>query len=453
MTFVYIAIFLLLVAYSPNPNDLVDLFKSEGICIDDDITCINPDDFLNLEEFKSPSESSDHQTDHQYSYTPQQLTPPISPQPNNSVIIDSSVYQKVQLIPITVLQQQQQEYQHQLQMRRKVKTIVPKPSKPSSSSDSDSNMQTPSHQIIPMSPGTPVDKALIRQQRLIRNRESAILSRNKKKEYVTTLETHNIELRKENTQLKVENSQLKERLKRYSALTCDSASSLSRKLPSRNGTLMLAVLFMVGFNVVPFSKFLYKINTEPLAAPQINTRHLLFVHNYSSNSNESLSSTEETDTPVYLNQSMGYQNRKVNIDNIRRWIPEPDLFNVSYLKKDLFKEDPLQDKLTKMYEKSLERSQEHVKSKKRSSKKKHSIGAVQSTQPPVQLYDSNLNIIKLNEFFEEIGRKDDTFYVFSFRADHLLLPAIDSKYNFSQIKMNLIMPRNNGNLIVKVNDP
>lgn len=64
---------------------------------------------------------------------------------------------------------------------------------------------------------------------------------------------------------------------------------------------------------------------------------------------------------------------------------------------------------------------------------------------PMQLYQSNLNIIKLNEFFDEIDRKDDTFYVFSFRADHLLLPPpSDNAYNFSQIKMNLIMPRNNG---------
>jgi hypothetical protein len=66
---------------------------------------------------------------------------------------------------------------------------------------------------------------------------------------------------------------------------------------------------------------------------------------------------------------------------------------------------------------------------------------------PVQLYNSRSNIIKLNEFFDEFDRKDDTFYVFSFKADHLLLPAIDNSYNFSQIKMNLIMPRNNGDLL------
>lgn len=405
-----------------------DLFNSMNQHADfEEISDLNVDSFLNLSEFECLSNENGIKQESQQSFvfngscSPQQLTPPISPQPElgqNSIVIDNRQFR---IIPIAKLSSNY----HQVPAKK----IKPKPS---SSSDSDSNLIPATTPLL--TSNSPVDKELIKRQRLIKNRESAILSRKKQKEYVQTLETKNVQLLRENTFLKTENSQLKARLKSYTLLSGHCVSTISSKLPSKNATFMLAVIFMVGFNIIPFSSFIYtsRRGTQVVQTAQFPSRHLLFTNNLTS----ATDSTESEE--LYFNQTDHI--RKVNIENIKKWIPEPDLFNVSQrLKKDFaFNHDPLQEKLTKMFEKSREQK------KKRVLKKKPMIGPLQLYNKDKNIYNSNLNIIKLNEFFDEINRKDDTFYVFSFKADHLLLPAIDNKYNFSQIKMNLIMPRNNG---------
>lgn len=446
---------------SPSSDDLSDIFKSDSIAIDDNElnTIINPDDFFNesfLREFKNESEnfvrknsessSSCSGFEHNGSSQVMQLTPPISPQP---IVIDNGICQNVRVIPITALQvaQNTQHLQHQqmhypkYQFEKKIKPIIPKPSL--SSSDSETTQNYVVHDNASKA-NSPVDKALIKQARLIRNRESALQSRRKKKEYLQNLEVEVNSLRKENNFLKEENCMLKARLLNYTNLTCRCASSLTNKMmPLKNTGLLLALVLMVGFNLIPLGGFFTATSAsikKSIVKPNVefHSRHLLFV-NDSADTNATTNDENEQDmkVPLYFNQTDLI--RKANIENIRRWIPQPDLFNVTNIYDINFVDS--ENKLAKMREKSHNQMKKHAKMKKKMPKKK----TAPEKNIPVQLYDSNF--FKLHEFFEEINRKDDTFYLFSFRADHLLLPAIENQQNFSQIiKMNLIMPRNNDSL-------
>lgn len=399
------------------------MIKDESIEIDEELsTVINPDEFLNSDFFKTENEtftpptSARTKTSSESSGSYLQLTPPISPQP---IVIEG-----IKLIPVTQIHNAASNVKL-CSNERKIKPILP--AKPQSgSSDSDSNNHTVN-----------LDRAQIKQARLIRNRESALQSRRKKKEYLQNLETEVGDLRTQLKKLKEENRFLKEKLLVYNSFTCRCASSLSSKISStKNASLMFALLLMIGFNIF---NFIPSISTKSELMMQksssITSRHLLFVENNSTISDES-GSKENIDIPLYFNQTDRI--RKANIENVLNWIPQPDLFNVTNNVKgknnfDSF-EDPLQYKLSQMYEKSRVHQVKKPLKKKPLKKKKK--------REDENLY--NPDLFKFHEFFDEIKRKEDVFYVLSFQSDHLLLPAIE---NFSQmIKMNLIMPRSNETL-------
>jgi hypothetical protein len=473
-------------SFPATSDDFRDIFKCDSIAIDDDdfdddneMKTINPDAFLNedffLKSFRcefekaeksESSESSGSTSSYEYITHEKnlQLTPPISPHDLDVTIIDNTCYQNFHLISNINQQQQQLHYNSGLLQNvqeRKIKPIVPKPSL--SSSDSENPQKTPASEVSSKTT-SPVDKLMIKQQRLIRNRESALQSRRKKKEYVQTLEVELNSLRKDINSLRAENSLLKTRL-----MSCRCESSFTSKMPTKNASLLFALILMVGFNFVSIGNVLnssrnyVRTITQPAqhANVEFNTRHLLFVDdsiNMNNNSsfikrNASEDYEIETELPIYFNQS--YSIRKNNVENIRNWLRQPNLFNVSHKDFNNFEFDDPTNKLARMHEKSREFSDQmmnHLKGAKKMKLPKKKVAIKNSNNNnskdkdlPVQLtYDSSF--FKLHEFFEEINRKEDTFYLFSLKADHLLLPA-DYPQNFSQIiKMNLIMPRsNNGN--------
>ena len=91
-------------------------------------------------------------------------------------------------------------------------------------------------------------KALKRQQRMIKNRESACLSRKKKKEYVTSLEGMLSDMNKENQKLKQENVALRERVSALERECETLRSSTAIGSNTKKATALFAVLLVLSFN-------------------------------------------------------------------------------------------------------------------------------------------------------------------------------------------------------------
>ncbi|XP_018045671.1 PREDICTED: cyclic AMP-dependent transcription factor ATF-6 alpha isoform X1 [Atta colombica] len=302
-------------------------------------------------------------------------------------------------------------------------------------------------------------KALKRQQRMIKNRESACLSRKKKKEYVSSLEKQVSELKEENRQLKSENTILKQRLSEMeNNITNNNKhknfnfNPLKKKIKG-SAVILFGIIFMVSFNVDGFrgtssQNVHFKTESDSLSVSikDKHNRRLFWTVDETENNmedrieesfNKSIP-THQPICPMYINQS-----ESIRLDNeLRRWIVgESDQDNQTALRKTKFQTDSLNV--------SLSRSPLEEKTKKklylsrdRKIKTMHKMIDI----PAVNQYSDN-NAIEIfspilsehASLFEALGRKDDTFYVVWFSGEHLLLPA-SRKNNTARPKMSLILP-------------
>ncbi|XP_053665203.1 cyclic AMP-dependent transcription factor ATF-6 alpha [Anopheles marshallii] len=363
----------------------------------------------------------------------------------------------------------------------------------------DRNTKTFSQFTVPMmlAAGTTLsehtidEKLLKKHQRMIKNRQSAYESRQKKKEYVTSLEKRLEQLSQENQQLKVENLNLLEKLKMQ--CTCAAVnqpqghSTMKQVSPTarKNTAIVLAMLFMVSLNFYPIGNLL--TNSDPVEMNQLSdkvvtyhSRGLLWM-NDSSNLNDrsrprsyrdnltvfneltnedSIETLPVTECPFYVNQT---ENIRL-ASELRRWIGENGYKNLTNgmgqaeVSIDTFdKMFRLKDTIDSMYQhmkdismqlKSYERQQMQAQSGKKLSRNRQRKAPGQRqmmtyrkkipNQHDVDLYYPKIHV-KYAEFFEEIGRRDDTFYLVSFSEEHLLLPAL--AYNkTNRPRMSLMLP-------------
>uniref|UniRef100_A0A8K9V0B2 Activating transcription factor 6 n=1 Tax=Oncorhynchus mykiss TaxID=8022 RepID=A0A8K9V0B2_ONCMY len=254
------------------------------------------------------------------------------------------------------------------------------------------------------SPGSDEDsKVSQRQQRMIKNRESASQSRKKKKEYLQTLEVRLKMALSENQLLKNENGTLKRQLE---GLLSEN-TVLKTSAPKRRAICLMVVLVFLMLNVGPMSsedKALMVVKKDPLffgppppCLPPVNRTKCLrlnhelrgWVHRHE---------VERTKT-----RRMSNSQHRAN-----RTIPKED------------KKAEVSQVLTVQYTDSTEKSPGNE---------------LQVYFAPHRTY---------NDFFDEIHRRGDTFYVVSFRRDHLLLPAT-SHNKGSRPKMSVVLPAMNIN--------
>nr|XP_023967365.1 cyclic AMP-dependent transcription factor ATF-6 alpha isoform X7 [Chrysemys picta bellii] len=207
---------------------------------------------------------------------------------------------------------------------------------------------------------------LRRQQRMIKNRESACQSRRKKKEYMLGLEARLKVALLENEQLKRENDSLKRQLEEL------VLENQNRKIPSpkRRAVCVMVILAFVMLNYGPL-----RLNHE--------LRGWVHRHEVERTRSRRMSNNQQQKTRV-VQSSTGE-----NADSQLMAMPNTDP--------------------------SISRNSGNE----------------------LQVYYASLR--NYQDFFEAIHRRGDTFYVVSFRRDHLLLPATTHNKT-RRPKMSIVLP-------------
>lgn len=153
---------------------------------------------------------------------------------------------------------------------------------------------------------------------------------------------------------------------------------------------------------------------------------------------------------MFINQTENIRIAK----ELRQWIGQPEYFNLSVNPKsdnlNKFNLDAisglidLMENNNKLNEKIEKRRISLNKRKSRAKKRlvmsnDNNIQPYRERESQIQVFNGPFNAAKYTKFFEEIRRRDDTFYVVSFSGDHMLLPALAHNKTLRP-KMSLMLP-------------
>ncbi|XP_062960320.1 cyclic AMP-dependent transcription factor ATF-6 alpha isoform X1 [Cynocephalus volans] len=295
---------------------------------------------------------------------------------------------------------------------------------------------------------------LRRQQRMIKNRESACQSRKKKKEYMLGLEARLKAALSENEQLKRENGTLKRQL--------DEVVSENQRLkvpnPKRRAVCVMIVLAFIILNYGPMSMLEQDSRRmNPSVSPANQRRHLLEF---------SAKEVQDTSDGIIQKNSYRYDHSVSNdkalmvlTDEPLLYIPPPPCQPLINTTETLRLNHELRGwvhrhevertksrKMTNNQQKTgiLQRALEQGSNSQ--------LMAVQYTETSSSISGNSGNELQVyyasprsyQDFFEAIRRRGDTFYVVSFRRDHLLLPATTHNKT-TRPKMSIVLPAININ--------
>lgn len=292
-----------------------------------------------------------------------------------------------------------------------------------------------------------------RQQRMIKNRESASLSRKKKKDYLLSLEARlNVAL-SENELLKCENGSLKRQLE---GLLSEN-TVLKVTAPKRRAVCLMAVLVFVVLNVGPMSLFPGGPGSKlGDISMQHSGRHLLgftseeeteavITDFLGSGPSEMADSSEDkalmvVKDPIFLRPPppcLPPVNRTKCLElahELRGWVHRHEVQQTRSRRMSNSNHKPTRT-ILKTENKEADSAQIVTVQYTETTEEKNPGNELQVYYAPHHTY---------GDFFDELNRRGDTFYVVSFRRDHLLLPAT-SHNKGSRPKMSLVLPAMNIN--------
>ncbi|KAJ3599887.1 hypothetical protein NHX12_033841 [Muraenolepis orangiensis] len=321
----------------------------------------------------------------------------------------------------------------------------------------------PAQTVVPVTLRAPSSdddsKVCQRQQRMIKNRESASLSRKKKKEYLLTLEVRLKMALSENEVLKNENGHLKKQLDGLLTENTD----LKTTAPKRRAVCLMVVLVFLMINVGPMSVFQGDPGSKMQAGSmQPSGRHLLGFSTEAEGGPEPSGggpSSESTDS-TNSDWVVGFEGKALMVvkdpsflrtppaclppvnrtkciklvHELRGWVHRHEVEQTKSRRLSNSQQKPTRT-ILKTADKDEDVNQMVTVRYTESTEEKNSGSELQVYYAPHRTY---------SDFFDEIHRRGDTFYVVSFRRDHLLLPAT-SHNKGSRPKMSLVLPAMNIN--------
>ncbi|XP_059710815.1 cyclic AMP-dependent transcription factor ATF-6 alpha isoform X2 [Haemorhous mexicanus] len=309
------------------------------------------------------------------------------------------------------------------------------------------------------SPAVGLDvNVLRRQQRMIKNRESAFQSRKKKKEYMLGLEARLEAALLENEKLKKENSTLKRQL--------DEVVLENQKLkvssPKRRTLCVMVILAFIMLNYGPLSVFEKDPNgVDSTVSSNHRTRNLLEF------SARQESSTAQKIPEGIVSEKSNRYDRSVSDNKALMIVSEEPLLYISPppppCRPLINRTESLRlthelrgwvhrHEVERTRSRRLSNSQQQrarVPQSSLSDKADSQLMAMPYTDTSLRNSGNELQVYyasprSYQDFFEAIHRREDTFYVVSFRRDHLLLPATTHNKT-RRPKMSIVLPAVNIN--------
>uniref|UniRef100_A0A803KG13 Activating transcription factor 6 n=1 Tax=Xenopus tropicalis TaxID=8364 RepID=A0A803KG13_XENTR len=291
--------------------------------------------------------------------------------------------------------------------------------------------------------GTDIN-VLRRQQRMIKNRESAFQSRRKKKEYMQTLEARLRVALSENERLKKENGSLQKLLEEV----VTENQKLKVTAPKRRAVCLMMVAAFLLLNFSPLSILESKPGSYDVeVSPIRHNRHLLGF-SASDENVEAQKVPDNTRNDRYISNEKALMVVKEPL----LYIPQPPPCQPQVNKTQTLRLNQELRGWIHRHEVERTKSRRMTNSHKEQKPEEKSGNSELVTMQYTDTSIRNSNELQVyyysprsyQDFLEAIRRREDTFYVVSFRRDHLLLPATH-RNKTTRPKMSIILPSTNVN--------